>query len=132
MGSTTTPEPIPWPILTATWSEGHHPGVPPEALSQISSPERIGSKLLVLALHWLKEDRLIRLKHEAEGDPAFKKRGARIESSVPSDSEVFYRKCVFKKSYHMALTRFIYFLRHRSDILFRFFFFYRYDYSNSA
>jgi len=98
IGSTTTPEPIRWPISTATSSEGHPPGVPPEALSEISSPERIGSKLLVLALHWLKEDRLIRLKHEAEGDPAFKKRGARIESSVPSDSEVFYRKYDYSNS----------------------------------
>ncbi|KAI7947202.1 hypothetical protein MJO28_009110 [Puccinia striiformis f. sp. tritici] len=90
IGSTTTPKPISWPVSTT--SPESHPGIPLEALNQIASPDRIGSKLLVLALHWLKEDRLIRLKLEAEGDPAFKKRGALPESSVPTDSEVFYRK----------------------------------------
>jgi CCR4-NOT complex subunit CAF16 len=76
------------------------------------SPDRIGSKLLVLALHWLKEDRRVRLNLEAQGDPAFKKRGARSESSVPSDSEVFYRKCAFsfqKKEKNLTLFNFFFF-----------------------
>ncbi|POW13126.1 hypothetical protein PSHT_07869 [Puccinia striiformis] len=96
IGSTTTPKPISWPVSTT--SPESHPGIPLEALNQIASPDRIGSKLLVLALHWLKEDRLIRLKLEAEGDPAFKKRGALPESSVPTDSEVFYRKYDYTNS----------------------------------
>ncbi|PLW11833.1 hypothetical protein PCANC_11150 [Puccinia coronata f. sp. avenae] len=97
VGSTTTPKPIPWPI-TADSAPRNYPGVPPEAIAQIMSPDRIGSKLLVLALHWLKEDRRVRLNLEAQGDPAFKKRGARSESSVPSDSEVFYRKYDYSNS----------------------------------
>ncbi|POW07008.1 hypothetical protein PSTT_08593 [Puccinia striiformis] len=86
-----------FPAISTTSPESH-PGIPLEALNQIASPDRIGSKLLVLALHWLKEDRLIRLKLEAEGDPAFKRRGALPESSVPTDSEVFYRKYDYTNS----------------------------------
>ncbi|EFP80935.1 CCR4-NOT regulatory complex component [Puccinia graminis f. sp. tritici] len=97
IGSTTTPKPIPWPISPETAVQNDC-GIPPEALHEIASPDRIGSKLLVLALHWLKEDRLIRLKLEAQGDPAFKKRGALPESSVPTDSEVFYRKYDYTNS----------------------------------
>ncbi|KAA1080172.1 CCR4-NOT regulatory complex component, variant 2 [Puccinia graminis f. sp. tritici] len=97
IGSTTTPKPIPWPISPETAVQNDR-GIPEEALHEIASPDRIGSKLLVLALHWLKEDRLIRLKLEAQGDPAFKKRGALPESSVPTDSEVFYRKYDYTNS----------------------------------
>ena len=96
IGSTTTPKPISWPISSEAPEK--HPGIPPNALKEIASPDRIGSKLLVLALHWLKEDRLIRLKLEAQGDPHFKKRGALPESSVPTDSEVFYRKYDYSNS----------------------------------
>lgn len=89
IGTTTTPEPIPWPIPPSSET---HVGITSEAIREISSPNRIGSKLLILALHWLREDRLIRTELEAQGDPAFKKRGAPLESSVPTDSETFYRK----------------------------------------
>ncbi|MBW0481283.1 hypothetical protein O181_020998 [Austropuccinia psidii MF-1] len=90
LGSTTPHCPIRWPIPTPTPKV--YDGIPTSALEEIRSPERIGSSLLIVALHWLKEDRELRLKLEAEGRASFKKRGALEESSVPTDSEMFYRK----------------------------------------
>ena len=44
-----------------------------------------------VALQWLKEDREHRKQLEASGQ---KKRGARSNDAVPTDSEVFYSKYV--------------------------------------
>ncbi|KAG9004102.1 CCR4-NOT regulatory complex component [Tulasnella sp. JGI-2019a] len=49
-----------------------------------------GSALHPLALKWLKEDREVRRKAEAEGKQK-KTRGARV-NDVPTDSETFYKK----------------------------------------
>lgn len=74
-----------------------------ETLQKMFDPDRVGSKLLVLALHWLTEDRKIRLALEADGQIGFRKRGAKAESLVPSDSEAFYRKCVLRNSRYLVI-----------------------------
>ncbi|KAF4574639.1 P-loop containing nucleoside triphosphate hydrolase [Pleurotus pulmonarius] len=69
-GSFVTP-PTPWPIA--------------------DTPTRPGtsSALYSVALEWIREDREHRRQLEKEG---MKKRGARREQAVPSNSEIFYRK----------------------------------------
>ncbi|CAE6442026.1 unnamed protein product [Rhizoctonia solani] len=50
-----------------------------------------GSTLHALALRWLKEDREFRQREEAAGRLS-KTRGAKPDTGVPTDSEVFYKK----------------------------------------
>ncbi|CUA76924.1 putative ABC transporter ATP-binding protein C20G4,01 [Schizosaccharomyces pombe 972h-] [Rhizoctonia solani] len=50
-----------------------------------------GSTLHALALRWLKEDREFRQREEAAGR-LNKTRGAKPDTGVPTDSEVFYKK----------------------------------------
>jgi CCR4-NOT complex subunit CAF16 len=50
-----------------------------------------GSTLHALALRWLKEDREFRKQEEA-GGRLNKTRGAKPDTGVPTDSEVFYKK----------------------------------------
>ncbi|KAF8486531.1 P-loop containing nucleoside triphosphate hydrolase protein [Gautieria morchelliformis] len=49
------------------------------------------SSLHAIALQWLKEDKIYRKQEEDQGNRA-KTRGARKDQTVPSDSEVFYKK----------------------------------------
>jgi CCR4-NOT complex subunit CAF16 len=56
----------------------------------MQNASRSGSRLLELALGWLKEDRRVREEHEAKGE--LRKRGARQDNDVPSDSEAFFRR----------------------------------------
>ncbi|KAG9104896.1 CCR4-NOT regulatory complex component [Ceratobasidium sp. 370] len=55
------------------------------------SPTSSGSTLHALALQWLKEDRTFRQQEEAAGRLS-KSRGAKEDTGVPTDSEVFYKK----------------------------------------
>lgn len=78
----TTPTPlIAWPAA---------PGTMPKGVEEtMKSDTRTGSKLLVLALAWLGEDREVRVTREkAKGTWT---RGPRPQA-VPEDSESFYRK----------------------------------------
>ncbi|GJJ07542.1 hypothetical protein Clacol_001744 [Clathrus columnatus] len=50
-----------------------------------------GSMLHAISLKWLKEDRQYRRQQEEAGNMS-KSRGARRDQTVPSDSEIFYRK----------------------------------------
>ncbi|CAE6535387.1 unnamed protein product [Rhizoctonia solani] len=69
-------EPAPW------LQQQTEPGLP--------SPSS-GSTLHALALRWLKEDREFRQREEAAGR-LNKTRGAKPDTGVPTDSEVFYKK----------------------------------------
>ncbi|KAJ1311207.1 hypothetical protein OPQ81_009707 [Rhizoctonia solani] len=69
-------EPAPW------LQQQTEPGLP--------SPSS-GSTLHALALRWLKEDREFRQQEEAAGR-LNKTRGAKPDTGVPTDSEVFYKK----------------------------------------
>ncbi|CAH7686705.1 P-loop containing nucleoside triphosphate hydrolase protein [Phakopsora pachyrhizi] len=94
IGSTTLPTPIKWPInpnsLSLDTSKGQ---ISIETLEKLNDPNRVGSRLLILALNLLKNDREVRLRLESDDlIPQFKKRGSKLESSVPTDSESFYRK----------------------------------------
>lgn len=85
LGQTTQPEPIPWPITTEDI-----PGVPKGVVAEMDNPNRVGSRMLALALSWLKEDKVVRQKLEASGD--LRARGRRKEAPETTDSETFYRK----------------------------------------
>ncbi|KAG8733919.1 CCR4-NOT regulatory complex component [Ceratobasidium sp. 423] len=50
-----------------------------------------GSTLHALALRWLKEDREFRQREEAAGR-LNRTRGAKLDTGIPTDSEVFYKK----------------------------------------
>ncbi|CAE6447855.1 unnamed protein product [Rhizoctonia solani] len=69
-------EPAPW------LQQQTEPGLPSPAS---------GSTLHALALRWLKEDREFRQREEAAGR-LNKTRGAKPDTGVPTDSEVFYKK----------------------------------------
>ncbi|KAH7344766.1 P-loop containing nucleoside triphosphate hydrolase protein [Rhizoctonia solani] len=69
-------EPAPW------LQQQTEPGLPTPAS---------GSTLHALALRWLKEDREFRKQEEAAGR-LNKTRGAKPDTGVPTDSEVFYKK----------------------------------------
>ncbi|KAG0147044.1 hypothetical protein CROQUDRAFT_670735 [Cronartium quercuum f. sp. fusiforme G11] len=88
LGATIAPTPLQWPLSP----NQQQTDIPVDTIQKMFDPDRVGSQLLVLALHWLTEDRKIRLALEAEGQAGFRKRGARADGSVPSDSETFYRR----------------------------------------
>ncbi|EGG00619.1 uncharacterized protein MELLADRAFT_93120 [Melampsora larici-populina 98AG31] len=88
LGATVAPIAQEWPLDPN--NPKHVVDIPTEIIQKMLDPNRIGSKLLILALHWLTEDRKIRLALEAEGRAGFRKRGAK-DGMVPSDSEAFYR-----------------------------------------
>ncbi|CAE7196644.1 unnamed protein product [Rhizoctonia solani] len=69
-------EPAPW------LQQQTEPGLPSPAS---------GSTLHALALRWLKEDREFRRQEEVAGR-SNKTRGAKPDTGVPTDSEVFYKK----------------------------------------
>ena len=87
LGQTTQPEPIPWPIVSEDV-----PGVPRGVMEEMEKSNRAGSKMLALALRWLKEDKEKRIQLEQDG--TLRARGAPKEAknADPTDSEAFYRK----------------------------------------
>lgn len=87
LGQTTQPEPIPWPIVSEDV-----PGVPSGVMEEMEKPNRAGSKMLALALRWLKEDKEKRIQLEQDG--TLRARGAPkvARNADPTDSEAFYRK----------------------------------------
>lgn len=85
LGRTTQPAPIPWPIVSEDIA-----GVPKGVIAEMERPDRAGSKMLALALRWLKEDKEVRLGLERKGE--LRARGGKAEEKTPSDSESFYRK----------------------------------------
>jgi CCR4-NOT complex subunit CAF16 len=88
LGRTTQPEPIPWPITNEDIA-----GVPKGVIAEMNKPDRAGSKMLALALRWLKEDREAR--HELESKGELRARGGGLNTkgpAIPTDSESFYRK----------------------------------------
>lgn len=85
LGTTTQPEPIPWPITSEDI-----PGVPKGVVKEMENPNRAGSRMLALALRWLKEDKEVRQALEAKGD--LRSRGRRKGVVETTDSETFYRK----------------------------------------
>lgn len=59
----------------------------------MNKPDRAGSKMLALALRWLKEDKEAR--HELERKGELRARGGGLNTkgpAIPTDSESFYRK----------------------------------------
>lgn len=85
LGSTTQPDPIPWPIVDES-----APGVPKGVLADMNNSARAGSRMLALALKWLKEDKEARLVLEKAGE--LRSRGRKKETAETTDSETFYRK----------------------------------------
>lgn len=93
LGSTLPPSPLAWPVVfPADEPKGTVDGVPAGVRERMEDPQRPGSKLLELALSWLKQDREARIEREISVGGT-KKRGAKkLEEGVTSDSEAFYRK----------------------------------------
>ena len=86
LGTTTQPAPISWPITSEDI-----PGVPQGVLGDMENIDRAGSKMLALALRWLKEDKMVRLELERKGE--LRARGGEKNlKDTPTDSEAFYRK----------------------------------------
>jgi CCR4-NOT complex subunit CAF16 len=85
LGTTTQPEPIPWPITSEDV-----PGVPKGVLQDMENTNRAGSRMLALALRWLKEDKQVRHEFEERGD--LRARGRKKNAPETTDSETFYRK----------------------------------------
>jgi len=89
LGKTTQPEAIRWPIT----DEGV-PGTPKGVMAEMERADRAGSKMLALALRWLKEDKEVRLDLERQG--VLRARGGgsgkKENKDTPTDSEAFYRK----------------------------------------
>ncbi|GAA5911940.1 hypothetical protein JCM8208_002862 [Rhodotorula glutinis] len=84
LGSTLPPSPLSWPLLP----EDAESLLPDAVRTRMDDPNRRGSKLLEVALHWLVEDRKKRVEKEI-ADLGREKRGAQ-EANI--SSEAFYRK----------------------------------------
>ncbi|GAA5862296.1 hypothetical protein JCM8547_007592 [Rhodosporidiobolus lusitaniae] len=86
LGTTVAPSPLAWPLKD---SEGRET-VPSDVLARMDDPNRSGSKMLELVVHWLQEDKRKRIENELkEGGKV--KRGAAAAGET-RDSEVFYKK----------------------------------------
>lgn len=89
LGTTLPPSPLEWPLNLENQA-GAGEAVPAEVRRRMEDPNRTGSKLLEVALHWLVEDKRKRIEIEvAQGGK--EKRGARAQGE-PSNSEDFYKK----------------------------------------
>ncbi|GAA5960451.1 hypothetical protein JCM21900_003600 [Sporobolomyces salmonicolor] len=84
LGSTVTPSPLAWP-LPADFA-----GVPRDVRAKMDDPQRGGSRLLELAIHWLEVDRARRVAEEISLGGK-QKRGALADGET-TDSEKFYRQ----------------------------------------
>ena len=90
LGTTIAPSPLEWPLNLENQA-GADEAVPAEVRARMEDPNRTGSKLLEVALHWLVEDKRKRIEREvAQGGK--EKRGARAAEGKPTNSEDFYRK----------------------------------------
>lgn len=90
LGTTVAPSPLNWP-LTGT-QEGEDEAVPAEVRKRMMDPDRSGSRLLELAVHWLEIDKKKRIEKEIR-EGGKQKRGANgAANGVVTDSEAFYRK----------------------------------------
>lgn len=96
LGTTIAPSPMQWPIRYTTphRKEDGSPsdevvvGIPKGVRESMEDPNRAGSRLLEVALAWLKEDRVARIDKEISTYGS-QQRGAK---DVPADSEAFYKK----------------------------------------
>ncbi|GAA6014354.1 hypothetical protein JCM10207_005430 [Rhodosporidiobolus poonsookiae] len=89
LGSTLPPSPLAWPLRPG--GAGRET-VPQEVLGRMEDPERRGSRMLELALHWLEEDRKVRVEKEVQ-EGGKQRRGARkAGEGETTDSEAFYKK----------------------------------------
>ncbi|GJN92657.1 hypothetical protein Rhopal_005692-T1 [Rhodotorula paludigena] len=86
LGSTAPPSPLAWPLSGAA---GEDAAVPPAVRARMDDPQRSGSRLLELAVHWLEEDKRRRIDKEVR-EGGKERRGA--NGKVTTDSEAFYRK----------------------------------------
>ncbi|CEQ40024.1 SPOSA6832_01604 [Sporobolomyces salmonicolor] len=84
LGSTVAPSPLAWP-LPADFA-----GVPRDVRAKMDDPQRGGSRLLELAIHWLEVDRARRIEQEIRIGGQ-QKRGA-LAGGETTDSEKFYRQ----------------------------------------
>ncbi|TNY20552.1 P-loop containing nucleoside triphosphate hydrolase protein [Rhodotorula diobovata] len=84
LGSTLPPSPMPWPLPASLAADL----LPEEVLTRMDDPNRRGSRLLEVALHWLVVDRRERVDREI-AESGREKRGAQ-EANI--SSEAFYRK----------------------------------------
>lgn len=90
LGSTLPPSPMPWPLPASLAADL----LPEEVLTRMDDPNRRGSRLLEVALHWLVVDRRERVDREI-AESGREKRGAQ-EANI--SSEAFYRKCVTSRA----------------------------------
>ena len=96
LGSTLPPSPLSWPLSP----EDAETLLPEAVRARMDDPNRRGSKLLEVALHWLVDDRKKRVEKEI-ADLGREKRGAQ-EANI--SSEAFYRKCVSVPSLFPSLV----------------------------
>lgn len=90
LGTTIAPSPLEWPLNLE--QAGAREAVPEEVRARMDDPNRTGSKLLEVALHWLVEDKQKRIEKEVR-EGGKQKRGARGQGET-TNSEDFYKKCV--------------------------------------
>ncbi|GAA5912453.1 hypothetical protein JCM5296_004399 [Sporobolomyces johnsonii] len=84
LGSTVPPSPLSWPL------PADYEGVPTEVRDKMEDPQRSGSRLLELAIHWLEVDRERRIEKEIRIGGK-QKRGA-LGNGETTDSEKFYKQ----------------------------------------
>ncbi|POY71109.1 hypothetical protein BMF94_5866 [Rhodotorula taiwanensis] len=88
LGTTIAPSPLEWPLNLE--QAGAREAVPEEVRARMDDPNRTGSKLLEVALHWLVEDKQKRIEKEVR-EGGKQKRGARGQGET-TNSEDFYKK----------------------------------------
>jgi CCR4-NOT complex subunit CAF16 len=101
LGTTIDPSPFHWPVRYTTPhrkadgspSDEIVPGLPQGTREMMEDPNRAGSRLLEVALAWLKVDRVERIAKEIRIHGS-QLRGAASLKNVTSDSETFYKKFV--------------------------------------
>ncbi|GAA5992311.1 hypothetical protein JCM10908_000418 [Rhodotorula pacifica] len=88
LGTTIAPSPLEWPLNFDQPGAGD--AVPEEVRKRMEDPQRTGSKLLEVALHWLVEDKQKRIEREVR-EGGKEKRGAKGKGET-TNSEDFYKK----------------------------------------
>ncbi|BGO92103.1 hypothetical protein NBRC10512_000834 [Rhodotorula toruloides] len=89
LGSTVAPSPLSWPL---TGAQGEDEAVPAEVRERMMDPDRSGSRLLELAVHWLEIDKKMRIEKEIREGGKQKRGATGAANGVVTDSEAFYRK----------------------------------------
>ena len=87
LGKTLVSDPIAWPLGP---NDTDIFDISRATIEKMDDPNRAGSKLMILALDWLEQDKQARRELEEKGVPGYTARG---KSGVETtESEIFYKK----------------------------------------